>query len=116
MRAKLGVIDWIAAGVAAIPALGLLAFPLVAHTFDAMYGDFQTAALPVATRVALWPWFSICVGLAACAGIALAVLAARTALFRRAALACVFVVSATTLAVCVVAMYLPIFSLAGKIS
>jgi len=82
VRAKLGVIDWAMAGVIALPALGLLAFPIVALRFAAMFADMGSASLPAATRLALVPWFSI---------------------------------GAATLAFCVVAMYLPVFELAGKI-
>lgn len=114
MRAKLGVIDGVMAGVIALPVLGLLAFPIVALRFGAMFADMGPTSLPVPTRLALVPWFSIGVGLALCAATALSMLA-RDAVLRRLALACTFILASSTLAFCVVAMYLPIFSLAGKI-
>ena len=113
-RAKLDVIDWVMAPAAALPALALFGFPLVALRFAAMFADMGSGSLPGATRLALVPWFSIGAGLAVCAGITLSMFA-RGAVIRRIALACVFVLGASTLAFCVVAMYLPMFELAGKI-
>ena len=114
VRAKLDVIDWVMAPAAALPAFALFGFPLVALRFGAMFADFGAASLPAATRLALVPWFSIGVGLAVCAAIALSMFA-RGAVLRRIALACIFVFGASTLAFCVVAMYLPMFELAGEI-
>ena len=107
------LLDRLATYLAAAPALVLVAFPLVSRTFADMYKDFG-GPLPWSTRVALLPWFPL---LLAAVVVALLVVASRagTLSSRRILIAFAFVFGCTSVGLCILAMYLPLFGVAGSI-
>lgn len=113
--AELTVLDWIGAVVASLSALALLAFPLVGSVFAATFRDLGEGSLPLPTRLALSGWLPMGLGVLVAAGIGVGVLRRDSLAARRAIIVGSFVVGAAAFALCLVAMYLPIFRLAGNV-
>lgn len=109
------VLDWIGVVLAGLAAVGLLGFPIVGASFGGMYGDFGSQALPLLTRLAVSLWFPPLLGALVAAAIAVAVTRRASLTVRRGLVVGAFVVGAVSLASCCVAVYLPIFQLAGQI-
>lgn len=110
------VLDWIGAVLSAFGVLGLLVFPIAGRTFARMYDDVSGSSdLPIVTRLATSVWFPLLLAIPAIACLALA-LRRGTALRRRRALVVgAFLSSATSFGVCLVGVYLPLFTLARAI-
>jgi hypothetical protein len=113
--AELTVLDWIGVCVASFTALALFAFPLVGRTFAATFRDLGTPSLPLLTQLALAVWFPPALGLLVAAGISVGVFRADSLAARRAIIVGSFLLGAAAFALCLVALYLPIFELAGNV-
>jgi len=113
-RQPFTALDWIGTVVAGCSIAAMVLFPV--GSFGAMFRDLGAREeLPLLTRMALSPWFRVAFALPAVAAIALGLRAPRPMAQRRAWIAVAFVLGGVGLGLCVVAMYLPIFEIAGKI-
>ncbi|MCA9551761.1 MAG: hypothetical protein KC933_17120 [Myxococcales bacterium] len=106
-------LDWIAAVLAGLVALGLFLFPvIVIPPWRSMLAELG-GAVPGLTQLALTPWFAPAHGLVA---VVLLGMGARGRLTRRrAAVVAAFFWGAAALAANITALYLPIFQLSGTI-
>lgn len=111
----LTALDWIAIVVTGLLALGLLSFPVVGAQYRAMYADFGSQPLPLLTRLAVSLWFPPLLGALVAAAVAIAVARGVSLGTRRGLVVGAFILGAICLASCWVAVYLPIFQLAGQI-
>ena len=114
-REGLTALDWIGLVVAFLAASFCLAFPVaVLPTFAKMFQDFG-GTLPALTRLMFTGWLPALLGLAPLAPLALALDSKRPVGARRALIVGAFVLALAADAVCLGAMYLPIFELAGNV-
>ncbi len=114
---ELTALDWIAVVLAGLLALSLVAFPLaVTPAFAAMFRDFG-GPLPWLTRLVLRPWLAPALALAPAGLLALGLgpRAAASIGQRRALVVAAFVLGLGAVALCLLALYAPIFALAGAI-
>ncbi len=111
----LTVLDGIGIFLTGLLALGLLAFPVVGARYQAMYADFGSQALPLLSRLAMSLWFPPMLGVLVAAAVAVALTRRASLGVRRGLVVGAFVLGAVCLATCWVAVYLPIFQLAGQI-
>lgn len=110
------MLDWLGAVWTGFAVLGLLAFPLAAGSYRAMYADFGDAALPTLTHIVTQPWVP---PLLAVVPLALLINAFRSNVgvgARRSSVVAAFVLSSVLVAACLWAVYLPIFDLADAVS
>lgn len=115
-QASLTAGDWIGFVMAAGLVVGLLAFPLFAGPFEAMFADFGAGAhLPVLTQLALTPWFAPLLAVLPAGALGVALMPRFSRLGRRLAIVAAFIAGSVLLAGCVVALYLPIVALSGAI-
>lgn len=114
-REALTVLDWIGIFLTGLVAAGLLSFPVVGLRYQAMYADFGSQTLPLLTRVAVSLWFPLLLGVLVAAAVAVALTRRVSLGARRGLVVGAFILGAICLASCWVAVYLPIFQLAGQI-
>lgn len=108
--------DWLGACLAGLPAFALLAFPVQGRRFAAMFADFGAQKdLPVLTRLAVSVSFPVALGLLVVVLIGAGVTLRAPLAARRACIIAGFVLGVGAFALCLVGLYLPIFSLAGNI-
>jgi hypothetical protein len=114
MKQPFTALDWIGSVATAAMIVALMALPL--GGFREMFRDLGgTETLPALTRLALLPGFTLVLALPAIASLAVGLRSARGLSHQRKWIAAAFVLACLGQATCVVAMYLPIFSIAGKI-
>lgn len=118
-RAKLDVVDWLMLTLSLLGAFTLVAGYLVwVPDFAKMFRDFGAGAepLPLLTRAALSPWLACGAAGAVLVLCTLWVLARRAGRRGLALLVTAFVLAcAAALTVVILALYAPIFQLAGNI-
>lgn len=110
------VLDWLGAVWTGFAVLGLLAFPVVAGSFRAMYAEFGDVELPALTHFVTQPWVP---PVLAVGPVVLLILGFRTRIGlgrRRFSVVMAFLLSSVLVAVCLWGVYLPLFDLAGAIS
>lgn len=110
------VMDWVGVVGAGLAVLGLLAFPMVAASFSAMYADFGGSSLPALTNFVTLPFTPL---LLASVPLGLLIFGLRPGVslgHRRVQVVAAFVLSWIFVAVSVVGLYLPIFEIAGAIT
>lgn len=112
---ELTALDWIAVVGVCAAALFCFQFPfLTAPHFAKMFADFG-GELPDLTQLAMTTWFPLMLGLNP-ASIVFHALSGKHTLGRRRLLIVVaFVVGLIACGVCLVAMYAPVFAIAGRI-
>ena len=94
----------------------LVVFPAtVGSFFEAIYADLGGMDLPALTRWVIGRWAAPAMALPSIGLLGYAALPKATLLSRRIAAVAAFVLAFSALAVCMVAIYLPIFSLADSI-
>ena len=108
-------LDWIGTLIAATTALGLLVFPIAAQSFATMFREFGSRDLPALTRLALSWWFPVVLALPVIATFGLGLRGSAPIQHRRAWVVVAFVLGCFGIGICLVGVYLPIFSLAGSI-
>ena len=109
--------DWAAVVLTGLCVLFCLQFPfVVAPQFAKMFADFGNAELPALTQLGLTTWFPLMLGLNP-ASVAFYAVATPTAGLqrRRFFLVVAFVMGLGAAGLCLVSVYLPVFSLAGNI-
>jgi hypothetical protein len=107
-------LDWIGLGVACLLIVRLLAFAF--GGWRTMFRDFGSLdELPWLTRIILGWWAPPALALPAIAALVMFYRRRRQQAERRRWLLAAVVLSFVGLAVCIVAIYLPVFSLAGKL-
>lgn len=108
------VLDWIGTALAASALVGLAALPL--GGFRAMFRDLGSPeTLPLLTRVALLPGFTLVAALPSAALLALGLWRSQPLVRRRVGVALSFVLACVAIGVTLLAMYLPVFAMAGAI-
>lgn len=109
--------DWVAVLVVGACAAFCVAFPFaIAPSFAKMFADFGSRELPALTQLGLTTWFPLMLGLNPASVAFYAVSTPKLSLARRRfflVLACAMGLGAA--AVCVVAVYLPVFEVARSI-
>ena len=111
---KFTVLDWIGTLATGLTIAGLMAFP--AASFRTIFHDLSSPDdLPLLTRMALYPWFSVVLAAPALVAFAFGLQPRRRLSLRRKCIAGAFLLACLGSAVCVVAMYLPVFTITGKI-
>ena len=115
-RSELTALDGIAAVITSVAIAGLLTIPLwLAPHFAAMYQALG-GEIPLLTRAVLSPWFGPGCALLPLASLGYALAARKATLHsRRRLIVLGFVLAAGAGALCLVGLYLPLFSLAGAI-
>ena len=110
------VLDWIGCVLTAIMILILFGFPVTAAAFSEMFEDFG-GELPTLTAIVLIPWFAPLLGaLAACIFVMQWIDWAKHHLKRRRILvAGSFLFALISFCICRLALYLPIFKMAGAL-
>lgn len=112
---ELSALDWIGVGLVGLGSLFCFLFPfLIAPAFKQMFADFG-GELPDLTQLGLTVWFPLMLGLNPASVAFYAVAGPLTPGRRRVFIVLAFVLSLAACAVCLVAMYAPIFAMAGKI-
>jgi len=107
-------LDWVALVAAAWVIMGLLAFPVA--SFRRMFDDFGARdAMPLATRFVLWPGARIVLAAPAVISVGLGLRARHLRSRRRTWFVVALVLGLIGAGVCLVSMYLPIFTLADAI-
>jgi hypothetical protein len=112
---ELTALDQIAASITVFAILFSLQFPfLYGPRFAAMFRDFGNGALPLLTRLVLTRWFPIVLTVPP---VVLLLLSRRAAKLRRrrALITSAFLAACAAGAFCLIAVYLPILSLAGNV-
>ena len=114
---KMTIIDRIGMVYIVSNILGLLLFPNVANTFRGMFQDFG-GELPVITLLVLKPWFSI---MFAVSGAVVFSLQWHKKIktnikHRRTVVIAAFIIVVTAAAVCVIGLYLPIFTMSQALT
>jgi hypothetical protein len=108
------VLDWIGAVITGLTIVGLMMFPI--GSFRTMFQDFGSPHdLPLLTRVALFPGFPLILALPAVVAFVLGLRPRHPLSQRRMWIVAAFSLGCLGSALCLVAMYLPIFTLAGNI-
>ena len=107
-------LDWIGVVITGFETLALLLFPLVGRSFARMFADFG-GELPALTKLVLTGWPPICFAIATALGLALGLRPASKLQRRRAWVVGAFVLGGLGFAACLVAMYLPVFSIAEAV-
>jgi hypothetical protein len=109
------VLDWIGTLIAGSTIAGLILFPV--SPFRAMFHDLGGSPddLPTLTRIALLPGFPLFLAAPALAMFALGFRTRRRLFERRMWIVAAFSLACLGASLCLVAMYLPIFSVAGNI-
>jgi hypothetical protein len=108
------VLDWIGTLVTGSTIAGLMLFPV--GSFRTVFHDLGSPQdLPLLTRIALFPGFPLILALPALVSFALGLRPRHRLSQRRMWIVAAFSLGCLGSALCVVAMYLPIFTLAGKI-
>jgi amino acid transporter len=111
---KLALLDWMGIGIAALPTMRIIAFSL--GGWRAMFRDFGALdELPWLTRVVLLPWVPPVLALPAIVALFMVYRTRRRKAQRRQWIVAAMILAFLGIGLCVVAMYLPIFDLAGKI-
>ena len=111
---ELTILDWLAMAFVAVTIVWLAVLPL--GSFGAIFRDLGSPSdLPLLTRIVLLPGFTLIAALPAVASLTIAVRARRKVAKRRTWIAAAFVLACVGHGVCLVAMYLPVFTIAGKI-
>jgi len=109
------IFDWLAVGAVGLAVLFCLQWPfLAAPQFAKMFADFG-GELPDLTQLALTTWFPLMLGLNPASVVFHALSQKHTLARRRLLIGAALVLSLGFNALLLVAMYLPIFSIAGKI-
>jgi MFS family permease len=109
--------DWIGTVIAGFAATGLLLFPVVGRSFASMFRDFGDAnELPALTRLAISGWFPAALGITAVVGLGAGTRRSARLSRRRAFIVAAFIVGCVGIGLCLVGVYLPIFSIAGKVT
>jgi hypothetical protein len=110
------ILDWIGTVVAGLFGLGLLAFPLVARHFAAMFRDLGSSNhLAGLTSLVVSTWFPMLLGLVVVTGITAGVRNTLPLAKRRALIVGAFIFGAVGFGVCLVGLYLPIFAIADAV-
>ena len=109
----LTALDFVAAIVAGLAAFVLAVFPFIAASFAKVFKDLG-GEVPLLTRIVLVPWQPV-VALASAAAIVYGLRGRHPIKKRRMSLAGAFALAFFTFSGCVIALYLPIFALAGSI-
>lgn len=114
---ELTALDWIAVVGVGCGALFCFLFPfLIAPTFTKMFLDFGNAAeLPNITQLGMTTWFPLMLGLNPASVVFHALSGKHTLGRRRLLIVAAFVLALIACGICLVAMYAPIFALAGNI-
>jgi hypothetical protein len=108
------VLDWIGTLVAGSTLLSLMVLPLAG--FGAMFRDLGGAeTLPLLTRVALLPGFTLLLALPGIVSLVIGLRSRRGLSRRRMWIVVAFALGCLGHGICAAAMYIPIFSLSGKI-
>jgi hypothetical protein len=108
------VLDWIGTLVTGSTILSLMVLPLAG--FGQMFRDLGGAdTLPLLTRVALLPGFTVLLALPAVASFVIGLRSRRGLSRRRIWIVVAFGLGCLGHGICAAAMYVPIFSLSGKI-
>jgi amino acid transporter len=111
---KLAALDWIGLGAAGLLIVRLLAFGF--GGWQTMFRDMGSLdELPWLTRVTLLPWVPPVLALPVVAAVVMFWRCRRKQRGRRRWLLAAVVLGCVAFAMCIVAVYLPIFTLAGKI-
>jgi len=113
-NADLTALDLVAVVAASVSVLALLAFPLIASSFAAVFRDLG-GELPLFTRIVLLRWPQPIIGLVAAAAVAFGLRAERPLRIRRIAIAGAFTLAFFTFTASTIGLYLPIFALSGQI-
>ncbi len=87
---------------------------VVGPSFQKMFEDFG-GEIPALTRLALMPWFPLLLGLIPASMVALALSGKPSLGVRRGLLVGAMVLSLSASGLCLCALYLPIFEIAGAI-
>ncbi len=111
----LTALDWIAVAGVGAGALFCFQFPfLIAPRFAKMFADFG-GPLPDLTQLGMTIWFPLLLGLNP-ASVAIHALSGKHSLGkRRLLIVAAFLMALVASGLCLAAMYMPIFALAGKI-
>lgn len=110
------ILDWVGIIYIVCHFSFLFLFPLFASTFQEIYLDFG-GSLPAITELVLHPWFPILLGFF-CVGIfSLQWFGPikHSLKRRRAVIVCSFTLTLSISAFCVIALYKPLFMLAGNV-
>lgn len=112
---ELTALDWIGVGLVGLGTLFCFVFPVViAPMFANTFADFG-GELPDLTQLALTVWFPLMLGLNPASLAFYGVSGPLTLGRRRLFIVLALLLSLAACATCAIAMYLPVFSLAGKI-
>jgi len=112
---SLTALDGIAVGLVGLLALFLLSFPwVVGNSFEQMFAEFGSVP-PRFTQLALKPWFAGSLGVVTACGAAAGFVPGIPLRTRRRVIVWSFFFGCAAIALCMFAMYEPIFDLAGKI-
>jgi hypothetical protein len=107
-------LDWFGTVAAGFGALALLTFPIAGRSFATMLRDFGSPEhLPALTKLAVSWWFPMALALPVAAALVFALRQDLALRKRRACIVAAFILGGIALAVCVIGVYLPVFSLAG---
>jgi len=115
LRERFAPFDYALALGAIAGALGLFAFPIMGSSFAAMFRDFGNAQLPALTQLVITGWFPPILGLLVAGATARGLRGAMPLVQRRLWILGAMVLAGVSIGVCVVGVYLPIFTLAGNI-
>ncbi len=111
---KFALFDWAGVAFAGLTIARLVAF--AGADWKTLFRDFGSLGeLPLLTRIFLVPWVRIVPALLAAASLAMGFRSRRRQAQRRIWIWGAFIIALVGLALYVVAMYLPLFTLAGKI-
>lgn len=110
------VLDWLGTVVAGFSALALAMFPITGRSFAGMFNDLGSRAeLPLLTRLATTTWFPLLLVIPVVTTLALGLRGRHALSTRRLWIVSAFLLGGVSFAVCLVGVYLPIFSIAGAI-
>ena len=107
--------DWALAFGASAGAIGLFLFPIMGSTFADMFRDFGDARLPALTRLVISGWFPPLMGLCVALATARGIRGALPLVQRRLWILGAMVFAGLMIGVCVVGVYMPIFTLGSGI-
>ena len=108
--------DWALALGAGAGAVGLFAFPILGSAFAGMFRDLGSEAqLPLLTRLAVSLWFPPLLGVLVAIATARGIRGALPLVRRRLWILGAMVFAGVSIGLCVIGVYMPIFTLAGNI-